>query len=461
MQNIISRRRFLSISAVSVGFVGLQRFAHLPMADFVTGKLGYGPLLKDPEGIFNLPQGFSYKIISRKGDKMNDGFFTPGKPDAMATFSGTDGKVILVRNHEISAGDFAQGPFGPNNELINNIDKAKIYDFGSGEKTALGGTSTLVYNEQKQEVEKQYLSLAGTTRNCAGGLTPWNSWITCEETVERANGIIEKDHGYNFEVPASEDIFLADPVPLTAMGRFNHEAVAVDPKTGIVYQTEDRPDGLIYRFIPKRKGKLHKGGKLQALVLKSEAGNDTRNWEENDFKTTLGKKYQVEWIDLDGIDSPEDDLRYRGAAKGAAIFARGEGMWFGNNECFFACTMGGINKRGQVFRYIPSPFEGKRKEKNSPGILELFVEPNNTELVKDCDNLTIAPWGDLVLCEDHPEPYLVGVTPQGNFYKLGKNIGFKSELAGAVFSPSGKTLFVNIQDPGITLAITGPWNTNL
>lgn len=461
MKNPISRRRFLSISAVSIGFVGLQRFTHNPLADFVAGKLGYGPLQNDPEGIFNLPQGFSYKIISRKGDKMDDGFFTPGNPDAMATFAGSDGKVILVRNHEVSAGDTENGPYGINNELLNNLDKKQLYDYGSGTKTAMGGTTTLIFNEQNQEVEKEYLSLAGTTRNCAGGLTPWNSWITCEETVERANGIIEKDHGYNFEVPASEEIFLANPVPLKEMGRFNHEAVAVDPKTGIVYQTEDRPDGLIYRFIPKRKRKLHKGGKLQALALKEETGNDTRNWEESNNKTMVGKKYLVEWLDLEDIDSPEDDLRYRGASQGAAVFARGEGMWFGQNECYFACTSGGKNKRGQIFRYIPSPFEGKRKERKSPGLLELFVEPNNTEIVKDCDNLTIAPWGDLVLCEDNPESHLVGVTPQGNFYKLAKNIGFKSELAGAVFSPSGKTLFVNIQNAGLTLAITGPWNNSI
>jgi uncharacterized protein len=341
------------------------------------------------------------------------------------------------------------------------MEASRVYDMGSGTMTAMGGTTTLIINEQSQQLERAYLSLAGTLRNCAGGLTPWNSWITCEESVDRANSVLEKDHGYNFEVPASEEIFLADPEPLREMGRFNHEAVAVGPETGIVYQTEDRPDGLIYRFIPKRKGKLNKGGKLQALALKGEAGNDTRNWKGKKSKITVGKRYEVEWIDLTDIESPEDDLRYRGAAHGAAVFARGEGMWFGKNECFFACTMGGKNKRGQVFRYIPSPFEGKKKENTAPGQLELFVEPNDTEIVKNCDNLTIAPWGDLVLCEDDNEPYLVGVTPQGEFYKLAKNIGFKSEFAGAVFSPSGQTLFVNIQDPGITLAITGPWEKNV
>ena len=111
---------------------------------------------------------------------------------------------------------------------------------GSGELPCLGGTTTLVYDTRTQTLEKHFLSLIGTIRNCAGGLTPWNTWITCEETMQKAEGTYDADHGYNFEVPASADIGLADPIPLKAMGRFNHEAVAVDPKTGIVYETEDR-----------------------------------------------------------------------------------------------------------------------------------------------------------------------------------------------------------------------------
>nr|MCU0354491.1 DUF839 domain-containing protein [Cytophagales bacterium] len=97
------------------------------------------------------------------------------------------------------------------------------------------------------------------------------------------------------------------------------------------------------------------------------------------------------------------------------------------------------------------------REKDAPGKLELFVEPNNTDLVKSCDNLTIAPWGDLIVCEDDSHPFVVGITPRGEFYRVAENVGFQSEFAGGVFSPDGSTYFVNIQHAGLTLAVTGPW----
>ena len=135
-------------------------------------------------------------------------------------------------------------------------------------------------------------------------------------------------------------------------------------------------------------------------------------------------------------------------------------MWFGKGEVYFACTSGGRTKSGQIFKYIPSKFEGTNREKEAPGKLELFLEPNNKDLLKYCDNLTVAPWGDLVLCEDHGNPFIVGVTPKGELYKLAENVGFESEFAGSVFSPSGKTLFVNIQHAGRTIAIEGPWSSS-
>jgi len=418
---------------------------------------GYGPLLKDPEGILNLPKDFSYKIISRGGDKMTDGFYSPGNPDGMSTFKGSQGKVILIRNHETNPGA-EEGPYGKNLELLSKLKPEQIYDYGKGSKPGTGGTTTLIFNEKSGEVETSYLSLAGTVRNCAGGVTPWNSWITCEENTSRAGEELEKDHGYNFEVPASEKIRLTEPTPLKEMGRFNHEAVCVDPRNSIVYQTEDRGDGLIYRFLPNKEGKLHKGGKLQVLAIKGQKSYDTRNWKDLETpKMPKNQKFDVEWLDIDNVEAPEDDLRFRGYENGAARFARGEGMWFGDNEVYFACTNGGEIASGQVFRYIPSEFEGTTRENEQPGTLELFLEPNDQDILKNCDNLTVAPWGDLILCEDHPEPFVVGVTQQGEFYKLAENTGFRTEFTGGVFSPSGDTYFVNIQGAGLTVAITGPW----
>ncbi|MEM9329320.1 MAG: alkaline phosphatase PhoX, partial [Bacteroidota bacterium] len=241
------------------------------------------------------------------------------------------------------------------------------------------------------------------------------------------------------------------------MGRFNHEAVCVSDKTGIVYQTEDQGDSLIYRFIPDVPGQLAEGGTLQALVIKGQPSFDTRNHDEQTMQ--VGQAFEVEWMTLEDIDPLEDDLRLRGHKDGAAVFARGEGMWYGNDEVYFACTSGGQAKQGQVFKYVPSPAEGTAGEAEQPGQLVLFAEPNDSELCKNCDNLTVAPWGDVVLVEDHSDSYMRGITPEGKIYNIARNIGSDSEMAGVCFSPSGKTLFVNIQGQGLTFAITGPWET--
>ena len=454
-----NRRAFLKSSGiVSLGFLGLNHYVHSSSVPHATPQnAGYGPLLPDPEGILNLPKGFSYKVIFRQGEAMNDGFYSPDKPDGMATFSASKGRTILIRNHETSPGD-EKGPYGQKMELLPKLRPEQVYDYGRGVKPGTGGTSTLIYNEKSGKVEKSYLSLAGTVRNCAGGMTPWNSWISCEENTDRAGAELEKDHGYNFEVPASENIQLAKPHPLKDMGRFNHEAVCVDPRTSIVYQTEDRGDGLIYRYLPYVEGQLAKGGRLQVLALKDQRSFDTRNWKDLETpRMPVSQAFETEWLDMDQVEAPEDDLRHRGFARGAARFARGEGMWFGNNELFFACTNGGVIGSGQVFRYVPSPYEGSPREAEAPGTLELFLEPNDRDILKNCDNLTVAPWGDLVLCEDHSHPFVVGVTQKGESYKLAENVGYSSEFAGGVFSPSGETYFVNIQHAGLTLAITGPW----
>ena len=464
---ISSRRDFLKQSGVAtVGFLGLYQFVNPLVGAEVGGQIaGYGPLLEDPNGILNLPKGFSYKIISKKGQPMDDGLLTPGRPDGMGAFQGPKGRIILVRNHENSPDEFENGAFGANNELLHKADVSKFYELGKGELPGLGGTTTMIYNPKSGIVEESYLSLAGTVRNCAGGITPWKSWLTCEEstvTVGSYSGKLEKDHGYVFEVPASKKTKLFESKPIKEMGRFNHEAVAVDPRTSIVYLTEDRGDGLFYRFIPDTPGKLHMGGRLQALAIAGDKSCDTRNWKGMESpKFPKNEALQVVWIDLEEIDSPEDDLRYRGYEQGAACFARGEGIWFGDGELYFACTNGGEISAGQVFRYKPGQNEGKSNERDSPGVLELFAEPNDKEILKSCDNVAIAPWGDLLLCEDNPHPFVVGITPEGEFYKLAENIGFRSEFAGGVFAPDGLTYFVNIQEAGLTLAITGPWSDKI
>ncbi len=439
-----SRRHFISTSAsFAMGLTGLQLVSAKDSKQ--TLSAGYGPLKKDPKKILDLPNKFSYRVVSRAGEQMDDGFYLPSKPDGMATFPGRiKEEMILVRNHEINPDvSSSEGPFGRRNKKAVLLNNDQIYDSGKS-SPCLGGTTSLVYNTKDQRVVRQFLSLAGTARNCAGGLTPWNSWITCEETVVGAGGPCKKDHGWCFEVPANDQPLVNKAIPLKAMGRFNHEAVAVDPDSGSVFLTEDRHEGLLYRFVPNVPGKLELGGKLYAMCISGSPSFDTRNWQKTNFK--VGQSRKIQWIEMDEVESPKDDLRFRGFARGAACFARGEGMWYSKNAIYFACTNGGSKKRGQVWKI-------------SSGTLELYAEPNNPDLVDNCDNITVSPWGDMILCEDGGgKQYLDVITPEGDIFKLAKNSKSSSEFAGATFSPDGSTLFVNIQVDGLTLAITGPWD---
>lgn len=450
---------------MSLGFAGLHQLFACRDTGLAVGRgpYGFGPLVPDPEGLLDLPEGFGYTVLSPAGVEMDDGFLVPERHDGMATFPGPRDLTLLVRNHEVNAGDGPEsGPFGPSNELLDRLEPGRFFDpgrAGSGRsrRPALGGTTTLLFDTERQALVGHRLSLTGTLRNCAGGPTPWGSWITCEESVQRADDRFRENHGYNFEVPAVYPPRMVEPVPLRAMGRFNHEAVAVHPDSGVVYQTEDRSDGLLYRFLPARPGDLAAGGRLQALTVRGEPGLDTRNWERRTVEpdTTL----EVEWLDVRHVEAPDDDLRYWGHQAGAARFARGEGMWYGEDAVFFACTNGGPDRKGQIWKYRPSPDEGSPDEVSEPPTLELFVEADAGAILENADNLTVSPWGDLIVCEDGTgDDYLVGVTPEGELYRFGHNVRDTGELAGACFSPDGSTLFVNVQSQSLTLAITGPWD---
>ena len=459
------------LSATAAGLAGLRLLASSP-ARAQPMILGYGPLVPDPARLLDLPAGFSYRIVSRQGEPMSDGLVTPAAFDGMACFpvrSSRD-RVALVRNHEMWPNLTEGGAFGPGHALARNIPRAKIFDFDANGAPKLGGTTTLIWDMRRNALVRSNLSLAGTCGNCAGGPTPWGSWLTCEETIESGAPLVSRSHGFVFEV-SSRAQGLADPVPLTAMGRFVHEAAIVDPRTGIVYLTEDNPSGLFYRFLPNVRGQLRRGGQLQALALIDQRDRDLRNWPADGSRFAgqgsvlpLGGSVAVRWIDMDGVDSPAGDLKDRGFAKGALRFARGEGITLGRSrgrtELYFCCTMGGPRHLGQVWRYRPSAAEGSRGEGASPGRLDLFVESTDPARLKNCDNVTVTPWGGLILCEDGPDDqsqYLRGVTPDGRLYTLAANS--YSEFAGACFSPDGRTLFVNAQTPGITFAINGPWRS--
>ena len=448
-----TRRDFLATSALA--FVGLQRLmAAVPVPGLAAAR--FGPLVMDPQGIIDLPPGFSYRVLSRKGEKMADGFFVPGNPDGMAAFAGADGKVVLVRNHELGIDHKDSGPFPDNRKFPNNIDPALGFDIGAeGRDPQLGGTTNLVFDPATGETVRQFLSLTGTDRNCAGGAMPWGAWITCEEpgnlTEDRG-----RDHGWCFEVKATAEPGVQKAVPLRALGRFRHEAVALDPATGILYLTEDMNDGLLYRFLPEVKNDF-RAGRLQALCVVDQPKADLRNYNPKSHFPAIGRQIRVSWMDLEDTHAPENDLRTRGHAAGAAVFARGEGIHFTENGIFIACTDGGPYRRGQIFRLSPSG------SVDTPDSIELFIECDDASPLVNGDNLCLAPGGNLVVCEDLIDPtfaertHLRWISQDGTISTIARNSKDQSEFAGSCFDPSGKWLFVNIQGRGLTLAITGPW----
>jgi len=422
------------------------------------GNGGYGPLDND-QGVVLLPRGFQVRAFGAIGDPMSDGLPTPIALDGMGAFDAGQGRVRLVRNHEDRN--------GPSVAIAANA-----YDPLAG-----GGTTTLEVDASRRLV-RDFVSLSGTAVNCAGGPTPWASWLTCEETVVGPREGFGKTHGWVFEVPA----FASRPVtpaPLKGLGRFSHEAVAVDPRTGIVYETEDNafpPGSGLYRFLPDRLGLLAEGGRLQMAAVVGEPGLEI--FRGSAAGISVGDTFQVEWVDIEtvdpGDDGPESDRRaalfLEGLGKGGVRFDRLEGCWYGQRSIFFHDTRGGDRREGHVWQYEPAGAEGHGGP-DDRGLLRLIFESPGPDVLDNPDNITVSPGGGLVMCEDGSGvQYVRGLTQGGEIFDFAVNQINDAEFAGACFSPDGKTLFVNIQgdtrgratDPGVrgggmTLAIWGPW----
>jgi len=408
--------------------------AKLPLNTDSLMNAAIGDLRNVP--ILALPDGFDYWVVSPAGDALSDGVNTvPGAHDGMAAFRGPYGSMILVRNHELSTGG-----------IKTAVPSGATYD-----TTRFGGTTTLVLDNQGQLVS-HLGSLAGTERNCAGGPTPWDTWLTCEETFSTGNA----RHGYVFEIPAGGEGL---PQPIVEMGRFSHEAAAVDPATGYVYLTEDRGDSLFYRFRPNVYGNLRSGGVLEALRLRDfPTGVNTGA----NFRDYLFQPLAAEWVTIEQPDPASESngqsTRAQGIARGAARFVRGEGAWWGNGKVYFVSTSGGNDGGGQVFAYDPLD-----------GTLTLFVEalrdPNDPALADNSgfivaapDNVTVGPDGRLYLCEDGSGvEKVVGVNHNGELYETARNVLNSSEFCGACFSHDGRFMFVNVQSPGLTCVIRGEW----
>ncbi|MDQ3305042.1 MAG: PhoX family protein [Actinomycetota bacterium] len=424
---------------------------------------GYGPLsptrdLATGETFLALPEGFSYTAFGQTGEMGSDGFPTPDRHDGMAAFPGPGAnQVRLVRNHERG---YSPVPFEGSGEqpLVGNPDFA--YDRNSG-----GACTTLLFDTASMRLVDSFISINGTSVNCAGGLTPQGSWLTCEETTngpstELAGAGFQETHGYIFEVPAEGGV-VTDPQPLRPMGRFAHEAVAIDPATGSVYETEDNGDESgFYRFLPARPDNLAAGGKLQMLAIRGRSNFDTRTGQ------TVGRPLPAEWVEINdpdpaGATENRSAVFEQGAAAGGATFARLEGAWFGDGRIYFNSTSGGEAGLGQVWEYRPlggsSPFASR-----FGGLLTLIFESPGASLLDSPDNITVTPRGGLALCEDgDDEQFVRGISVDGRIFDFALNLVSENEdkeFAGACYSPDGTVLFVNIQTPGISFAITGPFD---
>ena len=430
----MKRREFLTIAGLAP-FFGLKMLLGEGNHSF-RDKTFIGKMNRDVNKVVDLHPELHYKIISEAGSIMSDGLRLPHLPDGMGSFN-VDNNIVLVRNHELDLSN------GMKKSAFNN-PKAQMKKLGSKhyDKNAIGGTTTVVLNKTSKNVIMEYLSLSGTDDNCSGGVTPWGTWLTCEESIDKkkANKI---SHGYVFEVDPRNNS-LCTPIPLKNMGRFNHEAVAFD-KFQNAYLTEDRDDGLIYKFSPKRLNNLERGD-LFALKVKGE--KDSRNWRNPSI--TVNKKYSAKWVRIEDVDPDDDTMRYEGLEKGATPFSRPEGIVADGNSLYVCCTSGGPLRRGQIWKIVPV----NQKETK----IELWYEVKDGASLNMPDNIVVAPWGDLIVCEDNSKVNrLWGITPKGNPYLIAENNYSGAEFAGVCFSPFDNTLFVNIQQRGVTLAIDGNW----
>ena len=443
-----TRRDFLRAAlATGVGAgLGLKLYPHLAK---LTGGVraqadhgGYGPLAPaGPE--LALPEGFRYRMFGVEGTPMSDGRPTPRAHDGMAAFALPNGNVRLIRNHEDRTPAARARPIG---------DARHAYD-----PLAPGGTTSLeVRPDGERELVRDFVSLSGTIVNCAGGPTPWGSWLSCEEATSGPGQGWTNDHGYVYEVPAAaEEEFPA--IPLKALGRFVHEAVAIDPATGVVYQTEDRDDAGFYRFVPDTPGDLTRG-RLEMLAVDGAPQLDTSHGR------SVGEPLHARWVPIDDPDPANAALNpaavfRQGWDRGAARFSRLEGCWFGRGSVFFHATDGGDAGAGQVWEYRPLDDE--------TGLLVLIFESPSRLVLDGPDNITVSPRAGLLICEDGwGANHLRGLTPDGEIFDVARNVADGSEFAGACFSPDGRTLFVNLQGDtrgpgqgvlGRTFAIGGPW----
>ena len=489
----LARRSLLAGSAAGVGLVvagsvpSLAEASPLSNSKHGTGKQGHRPfpaLVDDPAGILALPPGFSYEIVTYAGKtQLEDGTGpTPSNHDGTAVFNARGRRLQLIQNHELSAGSALGVPHV----------KGTVYDPAA---IAAGGC-TVIDTDRQGRNHGERVAISGTLVNCAGGPTAWGTWLTCEETETKAgtawsangqSGTYAKDHGYVFEVFRDGRKL---PEPIKAFGRYAHEAVAVDPDNRRVYLSEDasNPNGLFYRWNAPSGVRLGPGiadqlsataGTLEAMAIIMDDGSVLPDVA---YLTSaqIGRPFPVRWVTVPERDGQTTSVRKQftnevtRGKKFEGVFGTDKGVYVVNSFAFNTGDLpaDAVKHDGMVWFYSYAD--------KTITLVTYFPHQTTTDtgtaprydgvVFDGPDNVTVTPWGTLVLAEDGVgASHVLSSVPGGPSYAIARNqlnIGTAaspeySEFTGPTFTADGEVLFVNIQTPGITLAISGPWEKYL
>ena len=418
-------------AGLGLGLVALQRFARGD--SMVTpGSRDLAGMTLVPGEILDLAPGFRARVIQRSGDLMADGFTVPSRPASMACFE-TAETLMLMRNHEVGVDDHGGGPFSRGQKLSEEM----VYS-----PRGAGGVTRIVIDKKTLQPISSNLILAGTVRNCSGGINPFG-WFSCEETTLVG-------HGYVFHCAVDRDT-VQKPLRLPLLGRMNHEAAVAHPQSGVVYMTEDREDGLFYRFVPSgspdRDGpeSLWSAGRLQVLSVDGLEGESLNALPPMEKRT-------IQWVDVDRPHGEADTLRMLGRQRGGTLVQRGEGLWLDGDRVVFTATSGGRRRLGQIVEI--------RLSVSAEDSLKVLVEGDARVPLVYPDNLCTAPDGSLFVAEDGGgRCRILHVSGAGDIRVLAQNPRSGREIAGVCYSPSTQSLFCNLQKEGLTVLIEGPFSS--
>lgn len=435
-----------------------------------------------------LPQGFRAWRVGTIGveDLLSDRNgspigTTPSKLDGTGAFDYAGG-IRLVRNHECRA----------DTDVTVPLVAGTVYDAGIA--TGMGG-NTVVELDASGRFKQQWVALSGTIRNCAGGETPWGSWLACEEDTTKAGteiirggkswGTTQKDHGYVFEV-FPDVVAQQSPLPIKAWGRAVWEGAAIDPDLTKAYITEDTGRGLLYRWTAPE------GTKLGAYIAEQFGENDGVLQAAQVIRNgvplvhygqltadDVDQAYPVKWVD-GGEDRQAQTMNLRDQYPGATQHPKVEGCWPDAEGLWFTLS---FTNQGQIDSYrkshgidMPGDWgmigyyrfadetitikDHYAKDNTAGGV----VPGDATEDVKQFhgpDNITVNSRGLVVITEDGNNPCsMLAMSHTKKSVEFARDLADRGEWAGPCFNKSGTMLFSNIQGD-CTYAITGPFNAIL